>query len=76
MKLNNFNTGLKVEIHSHHNVTLFDSPRQEDHKNQSFFSKFKHNQGELRNKFKQYITTQKFKYPLASKQIKTDSFSD
>ncbi len=54
-----------------HSVNLFDSPRAAELKNDSLLQRFKHNQIELKNKFKSYITSQKFKYPLVHKRIKT-----
>lgn len=52
-------------------VNLFDSPRITEFKNSSLLQRFKHNQIELKNKFKSYITSQKLKYPLVHKRIKT-----
>lgn len=51
---------------------LFDSPRSSIQKNKSLKDRFKMNQIDLKNKFKNYLATQKFKYPLASKHFSSD----
>lgn len=55
---------------------LFDSSRNNLFKNESLLERFRHNQIELKNRFKQYVSIQKVRYPLTNKHLRTEAYSD